>query len=99
MHHSEDELKHSELLDPVDYFLKIVNEHLFPASNTGVENGQQKAQPRPALQVENEFERFKIEYEATEASKLMMLDKKNLEKIFSGYTKASKRGVKIIPLR
>ena len=29
----------------------------------------------------------------------MLTEKKSLEKIFDGYSKASKRGVKIIPLR
>jgi hypothetical protein len=49
--------------------------------------------------VDNEFDRYRVEYETTVAKRLMLKEVKALEKIFNGYTKASKRGIKIIPLR
>jgi hypothetical protein len=49
--------------------------------------------------LDNDFERYRLQYEQNGGFKLMMAEKKALAKIFEGYTKASKRGVKIIPLR
>ena len=48
---------------------------------------------------ENDFEKYKHEYETTQSKELMDKHFKLFQRIFIGYALASKRGVKLIPLR
>lgn len=49
---------------------------------------------------ENEFEKYNNEYSQSEAIQVIFKqNKKMLERIFKSYSKSSKRGVGIIPLR
>ena len=51
-------------------------------------------------QVDNEFEHYRMEFETSKSvRKAFTRERKMIEGIFNGYTKASKRGVKIVPLR
>ena len=88
--------KQVELLDPVGLLLRLVNDYL--------RNEKQMRDPSPeatkqGASLDSEFERFRLQFEHHEVYKLMMTERKALERIFDGYTKASKRGVKIVPLR
>eukprot|EP00347_Sterkiella_histriomuscorum_P024044 403332499 len=61
---------------------------------------QNQAVVQPQSPIENDFERYKSEFYNTSVHKIFQTKHMStLQKIFDQYTKASKRGVKILPLR
>eukprot|EP00347_Sterkiella_histriomuscorum_P019932 403339751 len=60
---------------------------------------QNQAVVQPQSPIENDFERYKSEFYNTSVHKIFQTKHMStLQKIFDQYTKASKRGVKILPL-
>ena len=79
----------SEHDDILGHTVKLVREHLWEQS---VSPSALKSE-----QIDNDFDKYRLEYE--HARKYLQKERRLFERVFDGYAKASKRGVKIMPLR